>query len=72
VLVIHPEPGQTADGALRTEISRRNSTLLNYKRVAGYVIWDSDFPRNAGLKIMRPVLAEQIARRLDRGATVAL
>jgi len=72
VLVIHPEPGQTADGALRMEISRRNSTLLNYKRVAGYVIWDSDFPRNAGLKIMRPALAEKIARRLDRGAMVAL
>jgi len=27
-----PKPGQTADGALRTEISRRNGSFLNYKR----------------------------------------
>jgi long-chain acyl-CoA synthetase len=72
VLVLHPEPGQTADGALRTEISRRNGQLLNYKRVAGYVIWESDFPRNAALKIKRAVLAEQIAKQLDRSAMVAL
>src|SRR5580704_7189404 len=51
VLVLHPEPGQNADGALRMEISRRNMQLLSYKRVAGYLIWERDFPRNAGLKI---------------------
>jgi hypothetical protein len=45
---------------------------LNYKRIAGYVIWDSDFPRNAGLKIKRPALAEQIAKQLDRSTMVAL
>jgi hypothetical protein len=72
VLVVHPEPGQIADGALRTELSRRNGQLLNYKRIAGYVVWDSDFPRNAGLKIKRVVLAEQIARQIDRSAVVAL
>jgi long-chain acyl-CoA synthetase len=72
VLVVHPEPGQMADGALGTEISRRNGQLLNYKRIAGYVVWDNDFPRNAGLKIKRVVLAEQIAKQLDRGAMVPL
>src|SRR5882672_7290928 len=72
VLVVHPEPGQTADGALRTEISRRNGRLLNYKRIAAYVIWEHDFPRNAGLKIKRMVLAEQIGKQLGRNATVAL
>jgi hypothetical protein len=72
VLVLHPEPGQNADGALRAEIFRRNGQLLNYKRIAGYVIWEHDFPRNAGLKIKRMVLAEQIGKQLDRNATVAL
>ena len=72
VLVIHPEPGETADGTLRADISRRNGRLLNYKRIAGYVIWESDFPRNAGLKIKRVILAEQIAKQLDRSAMVAL
>jgi long-chain acyl-CoA synthetase len=72
VLVLHPEPGQNADGALRAEISHRNGQLLNYKRIAAYVIWEHDFPRNAGLKIKRMVLAEQIGKQLDRNATVAL
>jgi long-chain acyl-CoA synthetase len=72
VLVLHPEPGQAADGALRAEISRRNGQLLNYKRIAGYVIWERDFPRNAGLKIKRVVLAEQIGTQLDRSSMVAL
>src|SRR6266481_6211733 len=72
VLVLHPEPGQNADGALRAEISRRNAQLLNYKRIAAYVIWAHDFPRNAGLRVKRMVLAEQIGKQLDRNATVAL
>src|ERR1700676_2863690 len=33
VLVIHLEPGQALSDVLRTELSRRNERLLNYKRV---------------------------------------
>jgi long-chain acyl-CoA synthetase len=72
VLVIHPEPGQTVTDAIRIEISRRNSRLLNYKRVSGYMVWDQDFPRTASMKIKRAVLAEQIGKQLDRSAMVAL
>jgi long-chain acyl-CoA synthetase len=72
VLVIHPEPGQTVTAAIRTEISRRNSRLLNYKRISGYTVWDQDFPRTASMKIKRAVLAEQIGKQLDRNAMVAL
>jgi long-chain acyl-CoA synthetase len=72
VLVLHPEPGQSVNGAVRAEISRRNAQLLNYKRVSGYAVWDQDFPRTASLKIKRLVLAEQIGEQLDRGAMVAL
>ena len=72
VLVIHPEPGQTIDDAIRGEISRRNSQLLNYKRISGYAVWDHDFPRTASMKIKRAVLAEQIGTGLDRGAMVVV
>jgi long-chain acyl-CoA synthetase len=72
VLVLHPEPGHAVDDSLRAEISRRNSQLLNYKRIGGYAVWDQDFPRTASLKIKRVVLAEQIGKQLDRSAMVAL
>ncbi len=72
VLVLHPEPGLAVDDALRAEISRRNSQLLNYKRIGGYAVWDQDFPRTASLKIKRVVLAEQLGKQLDRSAMVAL
>ncbi len=72
VLVLHPEPGKTVDDALRTEISRRNARLLNYKRISGYAVWDEDFPLTASMKIKRAVLAERIGKRLDRDTVVAL
>jgi long-chain acyl-CoA synthetase len=72
VLVVHPEPGHTVSDTLRNEISRRNSQLLNYKRVSGYAVWEQDFPRTASMKIKRAVLAEQIGKDLDRGAMVPL
>ncbi len=72
VLIVHPEPGQPLSDGLLQEFSRRNSQLLNYKRLAGYVVWDQDFPRNAAMKIRRPILAGQIAKQLERGAVVSL
>jgi long-chain acyl-CoA synthetase len=72
VLVLHLETGHAVDDALRAEISRRNSQLLNYKRIGGYAVWDQDFPRTASLKIKRVVLAEQIGKQLDRSAMVTL
>jgi len=72
VIVLRPEPGQAVDGALLKELSRRNSQLLNYKRVSGYVVWDKDFPRNAAMKIRRVILAGEIGKQLDRSAVAAL
>jgi long-chain acyl-CoA synthetase len=72
VLAVHPDPGHAVDEALRSEIAHRNSTLLHYKRISGYLIWDRDFPRTASMKIKRATLAEQIGRHLDRSAVVAL
>jgi long-chain acyl-CoA synthetase len=65
LLALHLEPGQTFTDELRRDISARNNKLLNYKRIHGIVLFDSDFPRTASLKIKRNVLAEQLAQ-LDR------
>jgi long-chain acyl-CoA synthetase len=65
LLVLHLEPGQTYNHDLRRDISARNNKLLNYKRIHGVVLFDSDFPRTASMKIKRNVLAEQLAK-LDR------
>jgi long-chain acyl-CoA synthetase len=67
VLALHLEPGQTCTEELRREITSRNNKLLNYKRIHGVVLYDSDFPRTASMKIKRNVLAEQLSK-LDRAA----
>jgi long-chain acyl-CoA synthetase len=72
VLIVHPDPTQNANGAVREEIELRNQRLLPYKRISGYVLWPEDFPRTASLKIKRNILAEQIGRQLDRSAVLPL
>jgi long-chain acyl-CoA synthetase len=66
VLVLHPESGSTFSEELLDEIRTRNRRLADFKRVSGYLIWDTDFPRTASLKVKRGILAEQIAARLTR------
>jgi acyl-coenzyme A synthetase/AMP-(fatty) acid ligase len=46
--------------------------LPDFKRVHGYVIWNADFPRTASMKIKRNLLAEEIAKTLDRSAVEEL
>src|ERR1700733_3938346 len=67
IMVVHlddPAPGTPAHSEtpknIRDEISARNRTLANYKRISGIIRWGHDFPRTAALKIKRNVLAEQI------------
>ena len=72
VLVVHPDADQNINGAIGREVERRNTGLLPYKRVSGYVLWSQDFPRTASLKIKRNILAEQIGRQLDRSAVQPL
>jgi long-chain acyl-CoA synthetase len=72
VLVLHADPAQHVNGAIRTELDLRNQRLLPYKRVSGYILWSEDFPRTASLKIRRNILAEEIGRQLDRSAVQPL
>jgi long-chain acyl-CoA synthetase len=66
VIVLRLNEGQQLTEELVAALSRSNNTLLNFKRISGYVIWDIDFPRTASMKIKRVVLAEDIRNRYDR------
>jgi long-chain acyl-CoA synthetase len=70
VLVIHLEPGKTFTEELQQEIARRNSKLINYKRIHGIVVYNEDFPLTASLKIIRVSLAERLGK-LERDQAVA-
>jgi hypothetical protein len=63
VLICHPEAADTNPG-FQEELSARNRRLPDFKRVSGFVLWNSDFPRTASMKIKRNVLAEQIRDKM--------
>jgi len=69
LLVIHLEHGEAFTPELKSEISTRNSRLINYKRVHGLVIYQEDFPLTASLKIKRSELAQRLSA-LDREQSI--
>jgi long-chain acyl-CoA synthetase len=70
IIVLRLNDDQEFTDELRAELSKRNNTLLNFKRLSGYLLWDDDFPRTASMKIKRFVLAEQIRNRCERQAAL--
>jgi long-chain acyl-CoA synthetase len=72
VLVLRLEQNQKFDNKLLEDISARNRRLPDFKRVAGYLIWEKDFPRTASMKIKRQLLAEEIGKTLKREAIVSV
>jgi len=72
VLVIRLEQNQKFASSLLDDISTRNRKLPDFKRVGGYLIWDKDLPRTASMKIKRQVLADEIAKSVQRNAVVQL
>jgi len=71
-LVIHLDSGASLGSDVVANLVERNRRLLNYKRVAGYLVWNRDFPRTASLKIKRNELADQIRASGGREAVVPL
>jgi long-chain acyl-CoA synthetase len=57
VLVLRLDANQRVDPGLIEDIGARNRKLPDFKRIHGYVVADSDFPRTASMKIIRPALA---------------
>ena len=72
VLVVRPDGDAAEPDGLREAIAARNRRLADFKRVSGLLVWESDFPRTASLKIKRPELARQIAERVERSAVIEL
>ena len=72
VLIVHFDPGQAMTQDLLAAIAQRNSRLLNYKRISGYLPWNWDFPLTASLKLKRNDLAEQIRQAVNRDAVIPL
>jgi long-chain acyl-CoA synthetase len=70
VLVAHPDLNQEFGETTKEDAASRNRALPDYKRVAGYILWDKDFPRTASMKIKRAELADEIRNSLDRGSAV--
>jgi long-chain acyl-CoA synthetase len=72
VIALRLENNQRFDTKLLGEIIARNRKLPDFKRVAGYLIWQKDFPRTASMKIKRQALAEEIGKTVERSAVVSL
>jgi long-chain acyl-CoA synthetase len=71
-IVLRLEQNQQFDAALLEDLIARNRKLPDFKRVAGYLIVEKDFPRTASLKIKRTVLADEIGKTADRTAITKL
>src|SRR6266487_589701 len=53
ILILRLDINQNFTESTKHEIESHNQTLPDFKRVAGYVLWDKDFPRTASMKIKR-------------------
>lgn len=71
-IVLRLEQNQKFDATLQEDISARNRKLPDFKRVSGYLVWEKDFPRTASMKIKRQVLADDIAKSVQRSAVTQL
>ena len=72
VLIIRLDQNQKFESSLLNDISTRNRKLPDFKSVSGYLVWDKDFSRTASMKIKRQVLAEEIAKSMQKNAVVEL
>jgi long-chain acyl-CoA synthetase len=70
VMVLRLEQNQEFTIVLREELNTRNRRLPDFKRVGGYVIWNTDFPRTASMKIKRNELAKELGKGLDRDSSL--
>ncbi|MEZ4452348.1 MAG: class I adenylate-forming enzyme family protein [Nannocystaceae bacterium] len=62
----HRHKGDDPLGDAVASLRRQNRSLADFKRLAGYVVWEHEFPRTASQKLKREILAREIRDRLDR------
>ena len=66
IAVVRPKAGQ----AWRPELERANRALPDFKRVSAALVWDTELPRTASLKVKRAELAAVLRAGADRAALV--
>src|SRR5260370_19466796 len=54
VLILRLEQNQKFDNSLAEDVSARNRRLPDFKRVAGYLLWEKDLPLTASMTLTRP------------------
>lgn len=71
IVVVRPKSGlgEAERLAVLDAFRHKNRKLADYKRLHGYVLWDSEFPRTASQKVRRDPLAKEL-RRLDRQTAI--
>ncbi|MFZ0702421.1 MAG: AMP-binding protein [Candidatus Acidiferrales bacterium] len=72
LLVARVDDASQASDELRSQIAERNRQQPDFKRVSGFLLWTSDFPRTASMKIKREALAGEIRMKTDRAAMILL
>jgi long-chain acyl-CoA synthetase len=72
VIAIRLEDNQSFTQGIKEDMAARNHKLPDFKRVAGYILWESDFPRTASMKVKRADLAAAIGNKVDRSAVIEL
>jgi long-chain acyl-CoA synthetase len=70
VVVLRPEQGKPVNDEVLGDLSARNRSLPDFKRISGYIVWDEDFPRTASLKVKRNDLAEAIRGKTSRATAL--
>ena len=65
IIVYRPTTGANKKDLVE-RFKEKKSTLVNFKRISGHVIWHEEFPRTASLKLKRKLLASQIREKYNR------
>jgi len=67
IVLLRPSHGVDATTLVK-QLRERNHKLAEHKRIAGYVIWQPEFPKTASMKLKREALAREIGHTLKRDA----
>lgn len=69
VVAVRPKEG-VDEASIHGALERANRKLTDYRRLAGWVLWQDEFPRTASFKVKRNVLARSIGDRATREEAV--
>jgi len=65
MIVLRPKEKAALEEML-DKVRERNRKLADFKRLAGYVVWNEEFPRTASMKVKRDLLAKNLEKSVER------